>query len=184
MPKISLNIHHTAFFSLAFCSPAFFSSFFFSFFHPLIHSTKPMYASNLSTHSVTQSCLIAHCAICLAGLAADKAVDYNRSEVTRVLQSLQRDRGIIRAGRWPVIDGAGACCHWQETRFIITFLHHSPSRAFTVTSTARSPVTGRTAQDDGDEERGYIRPDVRMLDVSVEMDNKASHCFLKTLLVC
>ena len=141
-----MNIHHIGFFSLAFCPPAF-----FPFFHPLIHSTKPMYATNLSTHSVTHSRLIAYSAICLAGLAADKAVDYNRSEVTRILQSLQRDPGIIRAGRWPVIDGAGAGCRWQETRFIITFLHHSPSRPFTITSTARSSVTGRTAQDDGDE---------------------------------
>ena len=114
-----MNIHHTGFFSLAFCPPAF-----FPFFHPLIHSTKPMYATNLSTHSVTHSRLIAYSVICLAGLAADKAVDYNRSEVTRILQSLQRDPGIIRAGRWPVIDGAGAGCRWQETRFIITFLHH------------------------------------------------------------
>lgn len=86
------------------------------------------YATNLSVHSFTHTHLIAHSSICLAGLAANTALAYNRSEVTRGLQSLQRDAGIVRAGCWPVINGD--VCLLPLTRDLVHY-HLSPSPSIT-----------------------------------------------------
>lgn len=106
----------------------------FSFFPSMNPQCPPVSAMSytplisLCTLSLTPTLLLPTPLICLAGVAADKTLDYNRSEVTRVLQSPQRDSGIVRAGCWPVIDGD--VCLLPLTRDLVHY-HLSPSLSIT-----------------------------------------------------
>lgn len=104
--------------------------------HPWIHSANlhlpiSYQRTNLSVHSLTHSLLPTPLFVLQEWQQTKPwiTIDLEWLE-SRSPRSETQVSSELDAGQQSM--GTCACCHWQETWFIITFLHHSPSQPFTI----------------------------------------------------